>query len=121
MGSATIRRFAFVAALLLLAPISCRASVVVRAAESYGVLVVGLTPSGGSAAPALRRHTSTGWWMAASRADHGRGLVAVGVVALLSLLTPARWSPLAAVRSARSPLTRRRHVIALRGPPLHFA
>jgi len=120
MGSATIRRFALVAALLLLAPISCRPSVVVRAAEN-SVFVVGLTRSGGSAAPAIRRHTSTGWWMVASRADHGRDLMAVGVVALLSLLTLAGWGRVAAVRAAPSPLSRRRHVIALRAPPLHLA
>ena len=114
MGSATIRRFAFVAALLLVAPISCQASVAVRAVKSSGVLVVGVTPRSGPAAPAIRRHASPAWWMAG-------GLVAVGVFALLSLLALAGWSPLRVVWSAPSPLTRRRHVIALRAPPLPLA
>jgi len=117
MRYATIRRFALMAAVVLLAPTWCRPSAALPVQESAGVLLIGLAPSGGSSTPAIRRSAVAGWWMAASRADHGRSGLAGGVVALLSLLTVARWAPMAAMRSVPSPLIRRRHVIALRAPP----
>jgi len=117
MGSATIRRLALVAAVVLLAPIWCRPTAVASTPASSDVLLIGSAPTGRSSTPAIRRSAVVGWWVAASRADQGRGPVAVGVAALLSLLTLARWPPLLPIGSAPSPLTRRRHVIALRAPP----
>jgi hypothetical protein len=81
-------------------------------------MVVGLSAAGAPSAPAIRRQVAAGWWMAGSRADHGRRVLVVGVVALLSLLLVVPWSILETRRSARSPLVRRRHAIALRAPPL---
>lgn len=117
MRSATIRRLALVAAVVLLAPIWCRPAAVVPILDSSGAVLVGVAPTGGSSTPAIRRSPVAGWWVAASRSDHGRGPVAVGVVALLSILTLAGWAQLLPVRQAPSPLIRRRHVIALRAPP----
>ena len=42
MGSATIRRFALVAAMVLLAPLGFRPSVVVRAVQVPGTIVAGV-------------------------------------------------------------------------------
>ncbi len=120
MGFATIRRFALVAAMVLLAPVWCRPAVLVQPLESLRAPLAGLAPNGGSSMPAIRRSAVAGWWIAASRTDYGRGPVAVGVVALIALLTLAGWAPLLAMRSSPSPLVRRRHVIALRAPPLRF-
>lgn len=119
MGSATIRRFALVAAVVLLAPIWCRPSAVVPTPDSSGVVLVGLAPTGGTSTPAIRRSAVGWWWTTASRADDGPH--SAGVIALLALLTLAGWTPLVAVRSAPSPLARRRHVIALRAPPFRFS
>ena len=116
MGSATIRRFALVAAMVLLAPIWCRPAAVVTPLKSAGAPLIGLAPTGGSSTPDIPRSGVAGWWTA-SRTDYARGPVAVGVVALLALLTLAGWAPLVAMRSSPSPLIRRRHVIALRAPP----
>jgi hypothetical protein len=120
MTSATVRRFAFVAAMVLLAPIWCRPASVTRAVETPGAVIAGLVDAGAAAAPAIRRHAPAGWWMAASRASHGRTLVVLGTLALLALLGLAPWARVQTVRRAPSPLVRRRHVIALRAPPLPF-
>lgn len=117
MGSATIRRFAFVAAILLLAPAWCRPAAVAETLERSGRTLVGLAPAGAGAVPAIRRHTAGGWWTSAARTDLGRSLAAVGLLALLSLTTLMPWATLEAVRTAPSSLARRRHVIALRAPP----
>jgi hypothetical protein len=118
MGSATIRRFALVAAMVLLAPLSFRPSVVVRAVQVPGTIVAGLPSDGSPASPAIRRHTAGAWAMAGTRVDQARRLLGLGVVALLSLLVIGPWSILESRRSAPSPLVRRRHAIALRAPPL---
>ncbi len=118
MGSATIRRLALVAAVVLLAPLWCRPSVVVRAVQVPGSMVVGLASDGAPAAPAIRRQAAGAWSIVGLRTDLGRRLLSVGVVALLSLLVVGPWSVLESRRSAPSPLARRRHAIALRAPPL---
>ena len=117
MAPATFRRFALVAAMVLLAPFWCRPSVVVRAVSSPGTMLVGLATDGTPATPAIRRQTAGAWGMA-GRFEQGRRLLAVGVVALLSLLLVGPWSVLQTLRSAPSSLVRRRHAIALRAPPL---
>jgi hypothetical protein len=120
MGSATTRRFALLAAILLLVPVWCRPSVAHPVPKSPGLAVVGLAPGGPGAAPAIRRHAANGWSRAVARVDQGRTLAALGLLGLLALIGLAPWTALHAVPAAPSPLGRRRHVISLRAPP-HFA
>ena len=117
MGSATIRRFAFVAAILLLAPAWCRPAAVAEALERPGQALVGLAAAGAGTVPAIRRHAAGAWWTTAARADHGRSLAALGLLALLSLARLVPWATLEVVSTAPSSLARRRHVISLRAPP----
>ncbi len=117
MGSAMLRRFAFVAAMVLLAPVWFRPAAVAHAAGSPGATVIGLAPAGAPPGPAIRRHTTGGWWLAGSRLEYGRALVVLAAVALLSVFRRAPWAILAASRSVPAPLARRRHIIALRAPP----
>ena len=117
MGSATIRRFAFVAALLLLAPIWYRPATVTDALDTRGRALVGLAAAGAGTVPAIRRHAASAWWTAATRADQGRSLAAVGLLALLALTRLMPWATLLTARTVASSLVRRRHVISLRAPP----
>lgn len=117
MGSATIRRFAFVVAILLLAPAWCQSSVVARAVGTPGRALVGLTPGGAGTVPAIRRQLPGDWWAAGARLGPVRTLATLGVLALMSVLRLVPWATLAAARSALSSLGRRRHVISLRAPP----
>ena len=117
MGSAAVRRFAFVAALLLLAPIWCRPSAVAEALDSPGLATVGLSPAGAGAVPAIRRQGTGSWWTAAVRYDNGRSLAAVGLGALFSLLGLLPWATLVSTSALSPSLGRRRHVISLRAPP----
>lgn len=117
MRSATVRRFAFVAALLLLAPVWCRSSMASGAAEASGPVLAGLTRGDAGALPAIRRHDAGALWSARARLEQSRKLVALGLLALLSLVRRAPWATLRAARTAPSPLGRRRHVISLRAPP----
>lgn len=121
MGSAAIRRFAFVAALLLLAPIWCRPSAVAEVLDQPGLSMVGLTLAGAGTVPAIRRQAAGAWWTAASRPDHGRSMAAIGLLILLALVRLTAWASLVAVTTARPSLGRRRHVISLRAPPLTCA
>jgi hypothetical protein len=118
MGSATIRRFAFVAAILLLVPAWCRPAAVAEAMERPGRALVGLAPAGPGTVPAIRRHAGGHWLNSSLRADNGRALATVGLLALLSLIRLMPWATLVAVSTAPSSLGRRRHVISLRAPPL---
>ena len=118
MGSATIRRFALVAVILLLAPVSCRPSVASKALKAPALAVVGLAPAGAGSVPAIRRHAGDGWSRAVTRADQGRMMAALALLGLLSLIGLTPWGTLRAVPAAPSPLGRRRHVISLRAPPL---
>ena len=118
MGSATTRRFALVAAILLLAPVWCRPSVAQRAAEAPGPAVVGLAPGGPGSVPAIRRHAADGWSRAGARLDHGRTVGALGLLGLLSLMGLVPWATLRSVLAAPPSVGRRRHVISLRAPPL---
>lgn len=120
MGSAAIRRFAFVAALLLLAPIWCRPSAVAEALDAPGLAMVGLSPAGAGTVPAIRRQATGAWWTAGSRPDHGRNLAVAGLLALFALVGLTPWATLVAVRTAPASLGRRRHVISLRAPPLAY-
>lgn len=117
MGSATTRRFALVAVILLLAPVWCRPSVVRTALEGPVLAVVGLAPGGAGSVPAVRRHAADGWSRAATRPDHGRTAAALSLVGLLALMGLAPWATVRALLAAPSPLGRRRHVISLRAPP----
>lgn len=121
MGSAAIRRFAFVAALLLLAPIWCRPSAVADALDPPGLAMVGLTPAGAGTVPAIRRQGTGAWWTAASHPDHGRNLAVAGLLALFAFAGIAPWATLVAVSTALASLGRRRHVISLRAPPFACA
>ena len=121
MGSATTRRFALVAAILLLVPVWCRPSVAETALEAGELAVVGLARAGAGSVPAIRRHAGDGWPRAASRPDHGRMVAALALLGLLSLIGLTPWATLRAVPAAPSPLGRRRHVISLRAPPLLVA
>ena len=118
MGSATVRRFALVAVMVVLVTLSGRPSVVDRAVGTTDAALVRIVSGTPPAAPAIRRHVAPGGWILGSRVDHGRTLLALAVLAMLSLLRPLPWSTLDPLRSAPSSLTRRRHVIALRAPPV---
>lgn len=118
MGSATTRRFALVAAILLLAPVWCRSSVPHTSLEASGLAVVGLAPGGAGSVSAIRRHAADGWSRAAARPDQGRTAAALSLVGLLALMGLSPWATVRALLAAPSPLGRRRHVISLRAPPL---
>ena len=117
MGSATLRRFALVAAILLLAPVWCRPSVADAAPREPGPVLARMAKSGASAIPAIRRQAAGSLRSAGARPDHGRILVAWGLLGLLALIALAPWATLRAVRAAPSPCGRRRHLISLRAPP----
>jgi hypothetical protein len=90
------------------------ASVIVRAGAAGATDVLdAVTPL-----PAVRRHVAGGWAAGGARAEHGRALVALALVALLSLLHPLPWARLRAGRSAASSLVRRRYAIVLRALPV---
>lgn len=115
MRSATVRRFAFVAALLLLAPVWCQSSLASRATDVPRHFLVGLSRGDAGALPAIRRHDAS-LWSARARPEQARKLT-VGLLALLMLIRLVPWATVEAVRMAPSPLGRRRHVISLRAPP----
>jgi hypothetical protein len=117
MGSATVRRFAFVAALLLLTPVWCRSSLAPGAAQRPGEVLSALIQGDAGALPAIRRHDAGGVWNARVRPEHGRKLFALGLLALLSLIRLVPWATVEAVLTSPSALGRRRHVISLRAPP----
>lgn len=121
MGSATTRRFALLAAILLLVPVWCRPSVAHTVLGSPAPAVVGLTPAGPGPGPAIRRLAGDGWPRAGARVDPGRTVAPLGLVGALSLMGLAAWATLLAVRAAPPSLGRRRHVISLRAPPLLLA
>ncbi|MEA2685979.1 MAG: hypothetical protein QOE93_1174 [Actinomycetota bacterium] len=102
--------------MVLLAPVWCATATGVQATETPTEVVLARAP-GPVTTPLVRRPTVAGWWVYGNRADHGRGLVALAIVAVLSVLALVPWGRLAAVCSPRSSLVRRRHVIALRAPP----
>ncbi len=109
MGSAAARRFALVAALVLLSPVWFRAASVVHAPDRSDGLYVGMAQAGTSPVLVIRRHAGPSGG-AAFRAPTAT------LVALVSLLLLVRWAAFAGAPAA-SPLIRRRHVIALRAPP----
>jgi hypothetical protein len=117
MGPATVRRFAFVAALLLLAPVWCSSSWASSAAEVPGHVLAGLSRGNDGTLPAIRRHDGGGLWSARVRPEQSRKLFALGLLILLSLIRLAPWASVEAILLAPSPLGRRRHVISLRAPP----
>ena len=117
MGTAAIRRIAFVAVLFLLAPIWCRPSPVVEAFDSSAIALVGLTPGGAGTVPAIRRHAPGAWWSTASRLEHGRTLAALGLLAMISALGLVLWARLDPTAPGSPAVGRRRHVISLRAPP----
>jgi hypothetical protein len=115
MGSATARRFALVAGMVLLASLGgLPGSTLGRVERSDGDLASPAT-SALAPVPAIRRHGAPASWPQQSQA---RGLLAVAAAALLVLARLAPWGAVAAVQLAPSPLARRRHAIALRAPPL---
>ena len=109
MGSARARCFALVAALVLVAPVGFRATSEARSVERSEGLYVGMPPAGTGPALVVRRQ-------AGSSGASALRATAAAVVALVWLLLLVRWATFAGVPAA-SPLTRRRHVIALRAPP----
>ena len=121
MGSATTRRFALLAAILLLVPVWCQPSVAHRALETHALAVVGLAPAGPGSVPAIRRLAADGWPRAGARLDHGRTMAALGLTGALALVGLAAWATLLAIRTARPSLGRRRHIISLRAPPFLIA
>ena len=120
MGSATVRRFALVAAVLLLAPVWYR-PLAVGVTHAAHPVTVGLAPGGGAQAPAIRRHApGGGWWLHGPREEQGRKLAVLAVLGLVSLLSLVPWATATTARSAPSSLVRRRHTISLRAPPLRL-
>ncbi|HUR24191.1 MAG TPA: hypothetical protein VMZ73_10000, partial [Acidimicrobiales bacterium] len=116
-GSATVRRFAFVAALLLLTPAWCQSSLASAPVDVSGHVLAGLSRGDAGPLPAIRRHDNGGMWSARARPEQSRKLFALGLLALLSLIRLVPWATVEAVLLAPSPLGRRRHVISLRAPP----
>ena len=117
MGSATLRRLALVAVILLLAPVWCRPSVADAAPREPSPVLVHMAKSGASAIPAIRRQAAGSWRSAGAGPDHGPVLTAIGLFGFLSLIALAPWATLPAMLAAPSPLGRRRHLISLRAPP----
>ena len=117
MRSATVRRFAFVAALLLLTPVWCRSSLVPGATQLPGHVLSALSRGDAGTLPAIHRHAAGGAWSARGRPEQSRKLFAFGLLALLSLIRLVPWASVEAVLMAPSALGRRRHVISLRAPP----
>jgi hypothetical protein len=121
MGSATTRRFALLAVILLLVPVWCRQSVAHTALDAHELAVIGLAPASPGSVPAIRRLAGDGWPRAGARLDHGRAVATLGLAGALSLIGLTAWATFLAVRSAPPSLGRRRHVISLRAPPLLLA
>ena len=126
MGPATIRRLASVAAVVLVALVWCRpAGLAGLAGLADGVQasdrpLVAQALGGTGAAPAVIRQSHAGWWLHGTRPDHGKGPFVAALFALVLLVCPVPWGRPNGPRSAPSSLARRRHVIALRAPPLPF-
>ena len=117
MGSGTIRRIAFVATILLLTPVWCRSPAAVMVVDTVGSALANLAPGGGGPVPAIRRQP-TGAWTAGARTDQGRTVAALGLLSVLALMALAPWATVRAELASHPSRGRRRHVIALRAPPL---
>lgn len=118
MGSATARRFALVAAMVVLVPVWFRAVPAVGAPAPSDGLFVGTTAASTAPAPAIRRIADSWPWAHGSSLASTHGPSVAAMAALLALLLPARWARFCAAPRGVSPLARRRLVIPLRGPPL---
>ncbi|HTJ75283.1 MAG TPA: hypothetical protein VL337_07945 [Acidimicrobiales bacterium] len=125
MRSATVRRLALVAVLVVMvpawgrsgpAPGSVRAatSVLVRAAKA------GTLSAHDAASPAatMRRQAGGALGVSGARPDHRRAPAALALVALLALAQNPAWSRTRAGQRPPSSLVRRRYAIVLRAPPL---
>lgn len=117
MGSATVRRFALVAALLLLSPVWCRSSLVSGPVHVPEQLLSAFSRGDAGDLPAIRRQDAGGVWSARARPEHSRKLFAFGLLALLSLIRLVPWATVESALMAPPALGRRRHVISLRAPP----
>ena len=113
MGSATARRFALVAAMVVLVPVWFRAVSAVDVPAPADGLFVGMAVGSTAPAPVIRRIADS--WPSPSPAH---GPASAAMAALLALLLLVRWAGSCATPRGVSPLALRRHVIALRGPPL---
>jgi hypothetical protein len=119
MGHPTVRRLALVAASVLLALVWYRPVIPSGVAVTAERPMVGYGPAGTGAAAAVVRQSHAGFSVHGTRPEHGKGLVVAGaLVTLLALLRLVLWGPSDGPRAAPSSLARRRHVIALRAPPL---
>jgi hypothetical protein len=123
--SATVRRCALVAVLVLLVPAwgrSGRATGGVQAAESVVVrsAKAGTLGAGDAAAPtaAIRRQAAGVLGLTGARSDQRRAVAAMALLGLVALIRLRGWDRLPAVRNAPSSLARRRYAIALRAPPV---
>ena len=112
MGSAAARR-SLAAVVAVLASSWCGADSDVHAPERSVRLFVAMTAAVTAPVLALRRQAGA---LSSSCGETARGPATAGAATLLALLLLVRWAMVAAVAAA-SPLSRRRHVIALRGPP----
>ena len=118
MVSATVRRAALVAAMVLLAPLGWLSESVQGPMERSEAVVARVVPPATPQGPAIRRQNNPGSWLFAFRSALGRGLLAVAVVTALALLHLAVWGRFTALPPAASSLVRRRHAISLRAPPV---
>jgi hypothetical protein len=123
--SATLRRFALVAVLVLLVPAwgrpgpatgSLRAatSVLVRAAKAEALSA----PDAAAPAATMRRQAGGALGVSGARPDHRPALAALAFVALLALVRTPPWARRRASQRPPSSLVRRRYAIVLRAPPL---
>jgi hypothetical protein len=123
--SATVRRFALVAVLVLLVPawgrsgpatgsVRAAASVLVRGAKA-GTLSA---PDAAAPAATMRRQAAGALGLSGARSDHRRAMAALALVVLLALARTPAWARTRASRRAPSSLVRRRYAIVLRAPPL---
>ena len=113
MGSATARRFALVAAMVVLLPVWLRAVSAVDAPAPADGLFVGMAHASTVPAPVIRRIADS--WPSSVSAH---APTPAAMASLLALVVLARWARFCADPTGASPLARRRYVIALRGPPL---
>lgn len=118
MRLVTLRRFAFVAVIAVMEPLWGHWAALPRlVVEASTETVPAHAEIGTAAIPSFRQHVEAAWRGSKEQPATSRSVMALAVLAVLSLLRPTPWRTLVTARPAPPALARRRHVIALRAPP----